>query len=96
MGYALLYESMLDSVIVARDRFLKPPASPAELLRGREGSADDDVLKNSTEREKPNGGVMVPSQTRMLLGLCSATEVFKENVEFWSDVYGEYFKATVP
>ena len=24
MGYALLYESMLDSVLVARDRFLKP------------------------------------------------------------------------
>lgn len=24
MGYALLYESMLDSVLVARDRFLRP------------------------------------------------------------------------
>ncbi|KAH8104934.1 S-adenosyl-L-methionine-dependent methyltransferase [Phellopilus nigrolimitatus] len=51
MGYALLYESMLDSVL-----------------------------------EK--GGVLVPSQTRMLLGLCSASEAFKERVEFWSDVYG--------
>jgi protein arginine N-methyltransferase 3 len=24
MGYALLYESMLDSVLAARDRFLRP------------------------------------------------------------------------
>ena len=24
MGYALLFESMLDSVLVARDRFLRP------------------------------------------------------------------------
>ena len=58
MGYALLYESMLDSVLVARDRFLKP------------------------------GGVMAPSQTKMLLGLCDASEIAKERIEFWDDVYG--------
>lgn len=90
MGYALLYESMLDSVITARDRFLKPPAHSAELSRGRDGSADNATSKTAGERESPAGGVMVPSQTRMLFGLCSATEVFKENVEFWSDVYGEH------
>lgn len=58
MGYALLYESMLDSVLHARDRFLRP------------------------------GGVMAPSETRMMLGLCEAGEVFKERVDFWSDIYG--------
>ncbi|KAI0036261.1 S-adenosyl-L-methionine-dependent methyltransferase [Vararia minispora EC-137] len=58
MGYALLYESMLDSVLAARDRFLKP------------------------------GGVLAPSQARMELVLCAADEVYKERVEFWSDVYG--------
>ncbi|GJE92599.1 methyltransferase domain-containing protein [Phanerochaete sordida] len=58
MGYALLYESMLDSVLHARDRFLRP------------------------------GGVMAPSETRMMLGLCEAGETFKERVEFWSDIYG--------
>jgi protein arginine N-methyltransferase 3 len=58
MGYALLYESMLDSVLQARDRFLKPD------------------------------GVMAPSQCQMLLALCDATEVSKERVEFWNDVYG--------
>ncbi|KZT11802.1 S-adenosyl-L-methionine-dependent methyltransferase [Laetiporus sulphureus 93-53] len=59
MGYALLYESMLDSVLRARDRFLDPEQ-----------------------------GVMAPSQCRMMLGLCEASEVFKERVGFWSDIYG--------
>ncbi|KAF6755854.1 arginine N-methyltransferase 3 [Ephemerocybe angulata] len=58
MGYALLYESMLDSVLIARDRFLKP------------------------------GGVMAPSQTKMLLGLCDASEISKDRIDFWNDVYG--------
>lgn len=59
MGYALLYESMLDSVLHARDRFLRP------------------------------GGVMAPSQTKMMLGLCDAADIFKERVAFWSDIYGK-------
>ncbi|KAJ7119821.1 protein arginine N-methyltransferase [Mycena epipterygia] len=58
MGYALLYESMLDSVLRARDRFLKPE------------------------------GVMAPSQSKMMLALCDASEVSKERVDFWNDVYG--------
>lgn len=59
MGYALLYESMLDSVLRARDRFLRP-----------------------------DGGVMAPSQCRMVLGLCQGSEIFKDRVGFWNDVYG--------
>ncbi|KAH9480672.1 Ribosomal protein arginine N-methyltransferase rmt3 [Psilocybe cubensis] len=58
MGYALLYESMLDSVLVARDRFLKPE------------------------------GVMAPSQCKMEFGLCDASEIHKERIGFWDDVYG--------
>ncbi|KAI0322098.1 protein arginine N-methyltransferase [Amylostereum chailletii] len=58
MGYALLYESMLDSVLRARDRFLKPE------------------------------GVMAPSQCKMMLGLCDASEIFKERIAFWTDIYG--------
>jgi protein arginine N-methyltransferase 3 len=58
MGYALLYESMLDSVLRARDRFLRPE------------------------------GVMAPSQCKMMLALCDASEVSKDRVDFWNDVYG--------
>ncbi|KAJ3759216.1 S-adenosyl-L-methionine-dependent methyltransferase [Lentinula raphanica] len=58
MGYALLYESMLDSVLVARDRFLKP------------------------------NGIMAPTQTRMMFGLCDATEIVKDRITFWNDIYG--------
>ncbi|KAI0754475.1 S-adenosyl-L-methionine-dependent methyltransferase [Daedaleopsis nitida] len=58
MGYALLYESMLDSVLHARDRFLR------------------------------EGGIMAPSQTHMKFALCEASELFKERIGFWNDVYG--------
>ncbi|KAF9646710.1 protein arginine N-methyltransferase [Thelephora ganbajun] len=58
MGYALLYESMLDSVLVARDRFLRP------------------------------GGVFAPSQCRMMLSLCEGTEIYRDRVGMWDDVYG--------
>jgi len=50
---------MLDSVLHARDRFLKP-----------------------------NGGVMAPSQTRMMLALCDPESVIKQRVGFWKNVYG--------
>ncbi|PAV16987.1 S-adenosyl-L-methionine-dependent methyltransferase [Pyrrhoderma noxium] len=79
MGYALLYESMLDSVLIARDRFLRPTI----------GSAPTKIEQdNETSETKEKKGVLVPSQSRMLLGLCSATEIYKDRVEFWSDVYG--------
>ncbi|CAK5274435.1 unnamed protein product [Mycena citricolor] len=58
MGYALLYESMLDSVLVARDRFLKP------------------------------GGVLAPSQMRMMFALCDGSDIVKERIKYWDDVYG--------
>lgn len=59
MGYALLYESMLDSVLVARDRFLRP------------------------------GGVLAPSQCRMMLGLCEGADIYKDRVGMWDDIYGK-------
>lgn len=58
MGYALLYESMLDSVLRARDRFLKPD------------------------------GIMAPSQCKMMFGLCDGSEIHKDRIGFWNDVYG--------
>lgn len=72
MGYALLYESMLDSVLVARDRFLRP----------KEGSA---LGPNNVPDFK---GVMAPSQTRMMLALCDPQSLLKQRVGFWKDVYG--------
>lgn len=61
MGYALLYESMLDSVLKARDLYLR----------------------------KDGKGVVAPSQCRMMLALCDASEIVKERVTFWNDVYGK-------
>lgn len=58
MGYALLYEAMLDSVLFARDMFLRP------------------------------GGIMAPSQCRIMGALAEIPAVMKEHVTFWDEVYG--------
>ncbi|CAE6497417.1 unnamed protein product [Rhizoctonia solani] len=58
MGYSLLYESMLDSVLFARDKFLRA------------------------------GGLMAPSQCRMMVNLVEVPSVIKENITFWENVYG--------
>ncbi|CAO3572597.1 unnamed protein product [Mortierella alpina] len=58
MGYFLLYEAMLDSVLVARDRFLVP------------------------------GGILAPSQTRILLTTTSDESFLEDSIHYWNDVYG--------
>ena len=108
MGYALLYESMLDSVLVARDRFLRPPnpdvivpppreygeVPPLEETDDQRAEREEREEKEEEERRRLEreriGGVMAPSQCRIVLGMCEASEVWKERVEFWEDVYGEF------
>ncbi|GJJ76270.1 type I protein arginine methyltransferase [Entomortierella parvispora] len=58
MGYFLLYEAMLDSVLVARDRFLAP------------------------------GGILAPSQTRILMTASSDESFLEDSIHYWNDVYG--------
>ncbi|KAF9898946.1 hypothetical protein BX616_003426 [Lobosporangium transversale] len=58
MGYFLLYEAMLDSVLVARDRFLAP------------------------------GGILAPSQTRILFTASSDESFLNDSIHYWNDVYG--------
>ena len=108
MGYALLYESMLDSVLVARDRFLRPPnpdvivpppreygeVPPLEETDDQRAEREEweereEEVRRRMERERI-GGVMAPRQCRIVLGMCEASEVWKERVEFREDVYGEY------
>ncbi|KAF9294240.1 hypothetical protein BGZ88_004188 [Linnemannia elongata] len=58
MGYFLLYEAMLDSVLVARDRFLAP------------------------------GGILAPSQTRILFTATNDESFLNDSIDYWNDVYG--------
>ncbi|KAG9062819.1 hypothetical protein KI688_005125 [Linnemannia hyalina] len=58
MGYFLLYEAMLDSVLVARDRFLAP------------------------------GGILAPSQTRILFTATNDESFVNDSIDYWNDVYG--------
>lgn len=77
MGYCCIYESMLDSVLVARDKFLRK---------------DGTVLVEEDGDETTVGqGLMVPSQCRMELALGDATDVIRERIKFWDDVYGEFY-----
>lgn len=57
MGYMLLYESMLDSVLHARDRFLAP------------------------------SGLMVPSQTRLVISAITGARLWRERIDFWKNAY---------
>ncbi|KAJ9092510.1 hypothetical protein QFC19_008723 [Naganishia cerealis] len=66
MGYMLLYEAMLDSVLHARDRFLVP------------------------------GGLMVPSQTRIILAGVTGQQLWDEGFGFWDNVYGFDMSAMRP
>ena len=76
MGYSLLYESMLDSVLVARDRFLRHGRTLVQ-------SPEDATKSTSTAQ-----GVMAPSQCRVMLALADPQTIVKERVGFWKDVYG--------
>ncbi|GAA5914385.1 hypothetical protein JCM8208_002831 [Rhodotorula glutinis] len=58
MGYCLLYECMLDSVLYARDKYLQPD------------------------------GLMVPSQTSILLSCYAGAPWYADRVTFWDSVYG--------
>lgn len=59
MGYMLLFEGMFDSVIKARDMYLR------------------------------EGGLMAPSQTRVVLAGITAQRMYEEAFQFWDEVYGE-------
>ncbi|GAA5881257.1 hypothetical protein JCM16303_004866 [Sporobolomyces ruberrimus] len=58
MGYCLLYECMLDSVLLARDKYLAP------------------------------NGLMVPSQTSILLSAYAGQPWIDDRVKYWDNVYG--------
>ncbi|KAG8957197.1 hypothetical protein FRC00_004354, partial [Tulasnella sp. 408] len=78
MGYCCIYESMLDSVLVARDKFLRKGGA---VVTGPDG-----------EEETKEEGLMAPSQCRMMMSLGETFDIIRERVKFWDDVCG--FKMT--
>ena len=58
MGYFLLYESMLDTVLYARDHYLV------------------------------KGGLLLPDHCSLHLVALADTELHKNELRFWDDVYG--------
>ncbi|KAG8860892.1 hypothetical protein FRB96_003627 [Tulasnella sp. 330] len=76
MGYCCIYESMLDSVLIARDKFLRKDGT---VVAGED---------ESDEGETKGQGLMVPSQCRMEMGLGDVKDILRERITFWDDVYG--------
>jgi len=66
MGILLLFEGMLESVLVARDKWLK------------------------------KDGKMYPSHADIYLSLLSDPTFYKENIDFWKDVYGISMSCVIP
>ncbi|XP_033648010.1 protein arginine N-methyltransferase 6-like [Asterias rubens] len=60
MGHFLLYESMFNSVVYARDKWLK------------------------------EDGVILPSQASLYMAPITNEEMYKERIDFWSDLKGKY------
>ncbi|KAG8994028.1 hypothetical protein FRB93_001698 [Tulasnella sp. JGI-2019a] len=76
MGYCCIYESMLDSVLIARDKFLRKDGT---VVAGEDGE---------DEKETKGQGLMVPSQCRMEMALGDAKDIIRDRIKFWDDVYG--------
>lgn len=74
MGYCLLYEAMLDSVLYARDRYLAP----------------DGLSKNGHLLLLPLilTRVVVPSECKILIAAINDAEYVNDNINFWNHVYG--------
>lgn len=77
MGYFLLYEGMLDSVIDARKRYDNPMASRYMYSY--------DFFYN---RYLSEGGHVLPNRCTMHLVAVSDPARYDDTVSFWSDVYG--------
>ncbi|KAF7729840.1 hypothetical protein EC973_003574 [Apophysomyces ossiformis] len=75
MGYFLLFEAMLDSVLVARDRWLAPDGI----------SMFNAIVKFFIYL---NFYIVAPSHTRILMAALDDEDLKNDRINFWNDVYG--------
>eukprot|EP00741_Cyanophora_paradoxa_P016673 tig00020934_g16102.t1 len=96
MGYGLLYESMLHSVVAARDRFLKPgglvrpvpTSSSAGPLRPARPPRPAGRRRGAPPPRAPARLQMMPSHARLYLAPFSDEEYFQHKIDYWRDVHG--------
>lgn len=104
MGYCLLYESMLPSVIVARNKFMKPPSdlqnnqfpSPitVETIRSdeihRNCIGNHSNVNESIQQPKLNSdfGTMFPSKAKMYISAIEDSPYFHRKFTFWENICG--------
>jgi type I protein arginine methyltransferase len=76
MGYFLLYESMLDTVLWARDRYLVTPPPPSLAL-----------FVCVSNRQAP-GGLIFPDHASLYVAGIEDADYKEEKIGFWKSVYG--------
>lgn len=74
----LLYEAMLDSVLQCVPRS-HPPCISLTFC----------AFDSARDRFLAPGGLMVPSQTRIILAGITGQQLWDEGFGFWDNVYGE-------
>ncbi|KJE95382.1 protein arginine methyltransferase 3 [Capsaspora owczarzaki ATCC 30864] len=85
MGYMLLYESMLDTVLYARDKWLRGYSSAnSRIVRGVSDPATTTVI--------PSTGGVYPDKFAMYMVALDDQDWKNSRINFWDDVYG--FKMT--
>jgi len=87
MGYALLYEAMLPSVLAVRDKYVEVDLRTVNLTQS----------DCSCRRWLKPGGMIYPRFANMFLVPFTDEEYVESKVDFWgSNVYGVDFRALQP
>ena len=81
MGYFLLYEGMLDSVLHARDRWLAPDGISKYFAI---------FCRTMKLRSHERFFTVAPSRTDILIAAMDDEEWVNDKYHFWNDVYGTY------
>ena len=82
MGYFLVFESMLDSVLIARDRFLKPVFYCFTYLS---------PLLSLNEISPPlQSGIIMPSHAKLFLSPFYIEDLYEQRINFWHHVKEQY------
>ena len=78
MGYFLIYESMLSTVVTARERWMKPGG---QVCRPRPHYYEDKLTCIVPQ--------VFPQRARIYLAPLTNPNKWTKKIEYWNDVYGE-------
>eukprot|EP00958_Prasinococcus_capsulatus_P009869 scaffold955_cov325-Prasinococcus_capsulatus_cf.AAC.10 len=95
MGFHLLHEAMLESVLAARDKFLRKPAGARG---GGDGSSNNNDNGNDGDGDDGDEGcgVVLPRFASVMAAPVEMAQFCEEQFAFWQDVQGLDLSCFVP